>query len=117
MATALQFRTEAAANSILKADRAKTKLDWAILDIDTCPADIAALANDMAQSDLAYRQAKAALEAALSDKAIVPTGKRLIVTTGRSTNPSALAPILFALADGTTTKSTKIVSFDQFIKA
>ena len=115
MATALQFRTEQAANSILKANR--NKLDWSVLDIATCPDDIAALADEMQQADLAYRQSKAALEAVLSDKAVIPAGKRLIVTTGRNQGVDSVSPILFALADGLTTKSTRVVSFDQFTKS
>jgi hypothetical protein len=115
MATALQFRTEQAANSILRKDKAK--LDWSMLDIETCPHDIKKLAMDMMSFDLAYRQAKAALEDALADKAVIPAGKRLIVTTGRQSSPNDPAPILFAVADGATTKSTRLVSFDQFIKS
>ena len=115
MTTALQFRTEQAATQMLRKDKAK--LDWAILDVSTCPGDIAAMADEMAQADLAYRQAKARLEAALADKAVIPTGKRLVVTTGRQPDPSAMAPILFALADGSSAKSTRVVSFDQFIKS
>jgi len=114
MATALQFRTEQAATQMLKANR--TKPDWAILDAATCPRDIAALADQMQQADLAYRQAKVELEAALTDKAVIPTGKRLIVTTGRATGADS-APILFALVDGATATRTRVVSFDQFIKA
>lgn len=114
MATNLQFRTEQAATQMLRANRAKP--DWAILDASTCPRDIAALADEMQQADLAYRQAKAALETALTDKAVIPTGKHLIVTTGRAKGPDA-APILFALVDGSSAKSTRVVSFDQFIKA
>jgi len=114
MTTALQFRTEAAATSLLR--NAKTKPDWSILDTSTCPRDIASLADAMSVADLAYRNAKAALEATLTDKAVIPPGKRLIVTTGRVTG-SDPAPILFAVVDGSTSKSTRVVSFDQFIKA
>lgn len=114
MATALQFKTEQAATSILRND--KRKLDWAILDIATCPRDIAALADEMAQADLAYRAAKSALEAALADKAVIPAGKRLIVTTGRAQGDD-VAPILFALADGSSATRTRVVTFDQFTKA
>ncbi len=113
--TALQFRTEQAATSILRKDKAK--ITWSILDVATCPKDIMALADEMQQTDLAYRQVKAALESALADKAVIPTGKRLIVTTGRQSDPSAAAPILFALADASTASATRVVSFDQFTKA
>ena len=115
MATQLQFRTEQAANSILR-NAPRSKPDWAILDASTCPTDIAQLADDMQVADLAYRHAKSSLEAALGDKAVIPSGKRLIVTTGRATGPDA-APILFAIVDGSTSKSTRVVSFDQFVKA
>lgn len=111
--TNLQFRTEAAATQILRND--KRKVEWNILDTSTCPKDIAAIADEMQQLDLAYRTAKAALEATLSDKAVVPTGKRLIVTTGR-TQGADVAPILYAFVDGSSAKSTRVVSFDQFIK-
>ena len=99
---------------MLKANR--TKPDWAILDVASCPRDVAALATSMMDADLAYRAAKAELEAALTDKAVIPTGKRLIVTTGRATGPEP-APILFALVDGASAQRTRVVSFDQFIKS
>lgn len=115
MATALQFRTEQAANSILKAD--KKKLDWAILDLNSCPKDIAEQAVAMQNYDMLYRQTKAIVEAMLGDKAVIPTGKRLIVTVGRGTDPASPAPVMYALADGGSARSTPVVSFDQFIKA
>ena len=108
---ALQFKAERDANAILKAD--KRKVDWAILDISTCPNDIAQLANAMSEADLAYRQAKAALEDTLSDKVEMPHNKRLIVTTGRPSG-NGEAPILYAFVDGSTSKTTRVVSFEQF---
>lgn len=115
MTTALQFRTEQAATAMLRKDKAKVQ--WAILDTATCPKDIAALADNMQAADLAYRQSKAALEAALADKAVVPSGKRLIVTTGRQPLGDSVAPILYALVDGPSGRTTPVVSFDQFIKS
>lgn len=117
MATNLQFRTEQAATQMLRNDKARAKPEWAILATETCPIDIKKLAGDMMNLDLAYRQAKSDLEAALTDKAIIPPGKRLIVTTGRSADLNSPAPILFALVDGASASRTRVVSFDQFIKS
>lgn len=113
MTTALQFRTEQAATSILR--NAKAKPDWKQLDVATLPSDLRSIAEAMQSLDAEYRTAKLALEAALSDKAVIPTGKRIIATTGRVTG-NTVAPLLYAIVDGSSTKSTPIVSFDQFIK-
>ena len=113
MATALQFRTEQAATSMLRA--ARSKPDWKQLDVATLPSDLRTIAESMQELDAAYRNAKLALEAALSDKAVIPTGKRIIATTGRVSGNS-IAPLLYAIVDGASTRTTPIVSFDQFIK-
>ena len=113
--TSLQFRTEQAATQMLR--NAKQKVEWSILALDTCPNDIASMADDMQQADLAYRQARDRLSAALTDKVILPDAKRLIVTTGRNPDPNSVSPLLYAIVDGSTAKSTRVVSFDQFVKS
>ncbi len=113
MTTALQFRTEQAATSMLRT--AKAKPDWKQLDVATLPSDLRQIAEAMQSLDAEYRAAKLALEAALSDKAVIPTGKRIIATTGRVTG-NAVAPLLYAIVDGSSARTTPVVSFDQFIK-
>lgn len=114
MTTALQFRTEQAATSILR-NAARAKPDWKQLDVATLPPDLRSIAEAMQSLDAEYRTAKLALEAALSDKAVIPTGKRIIATTGRVTG-NAVAPLLYAIVDGASARTTPVVSFDQFIK-
>ena len=113
MATALQFRTEAAANQILKSGKAK--IEWAIIDPDKWPADIVEQVRAMQNYDMLYRQTKAIVEAMLADKAVVPAGKRVVVTAGRQASPDQPAPILYGMGDASNTVATPVGSFDQFI--
>lgn len=108
----INFRTEQAANSILKADKAK--LQWSKLPFSDMPKDMQAVAIKAVEAELEAKAAKAALQAMLDDKVEAPSGKRLVVTLGRDVSP-ATDGVLVAWA-AASAGGTKTISFDQFIK-
>jgi hypothetical protein len=113
MASPITFRqsTTQAADAILKSDKAK--LQWAKMPIDDLPNDIQALAAEAIQNEIATREAKLRLQAALDDKVEAPTGKRLIVTLGRDVSDSTDS-ILVAWANASSS-GTKTISFADFV--
>lgn len=114
MATPITFRgASQAADAILKADKAK--LTWAKMSFADMPSDIQALACTAVETEMASREAKAALQAALDDKVEAPTGKRLIVTLGRDVSPSTDS-VLVAWANASS-NGTKSITFADFIAA
>lgn len=109
----VQFKsTEAAANAILRNDR--VKLQWNKLAIASLPRDIQSLAIDAINAEIAAKAAKEALQSALDDKVVAPSGKRLIVALGRDVGPNTDS-LLYAWADQAK-GTTRTVTFDQFIK-
>ena len=115
MSTTVQFRQATqAADEILKADKAKEKLQWARLTVASMPKDIQRLALEYIGAELAAKAMKAQLQAALDDKVDAPSGKRLLVTAGRDIGPDTDF-VLVAWAKATSGQ-TKVLSFDQFVK-
>ena len=115
--TTVQFRQATqAADQILKADKAKEKekLQWAKMPIADMPNDIQALAANAIEAEIFARAAMATLQAALDDKVIAPSGKRLVVTLGRQVSASTDS-VLVAWAPQAAS-GTRVISFDQFIK-
>jgi hypothetical protein len=112
--TSINFKTEQAANSILKADRQNTKLEWSKLPLAQLPKDLQALAIAALNAQLAANEAMSALQAGLDDKVESPAGKRLIVTLGRRIDSSTDA-VLVAWANASAS-GTRTITFDQFIK-
>jgi hypothetical protein len=111
MATAINFRTEQAATSILKADKAK--LDWNKLPLAQLPKDLQALAIAALNAQLAANEAIASLQSGLDDKVEGPAGKRLVVTLGRRIDASTDA-VLVAWANASA-GGTRTITFDQFV--
>ena len=111
MATAINFRTEQAATSILKAN--KDKLDWNKLPLAQLPKDLQALAISALNAQLAANEAIAALQSGLDDKVEGPAGKRLIVTLGRRIDTTTDA-VLVAWANASA-GGTRTITFDQFV--
>jgi hypothetical protein len=110
--TSINFRTEQAANQILKADKAK--LVWSKLPFSDMPRDMQAVAIKAVEAELDAKAAKAALQAMLDDKVEAPAGKRLVVTLGRDVSASTDG-VLVAWATASA-GGTKVITFDQFIK-
>lgn len=110
MATAINFKAEQAANTILRQDKAK--LDWAKLPLAELPKDLQSLAIDALNAQLAANTAIAALQSGLDDKVDGPAGKRLIVTLGRRIDASTDA-VLVAWANASA-GGTKTLTFAQF---
>jgi hypothetical protein len=104
---------ETQANAILRADRAK--LTWAKMPFADMPKDIQSLAITAVEAELVARSAKAALQSALDDKVVAPTGKRLIVTLGRDVSVNTDS-VLVAWANASA-PSTRTMTFDQFLKS
>ncbi len=105
-------QAEQAATNILRNDR--VKLTWAKMPFSEMPNDIMQLALAAVHAEINSRQCKAALQSALDDKVVAPSGKRLIVTLGRDVGPNTDS-VLVAWASALS-PSTKVISFDQFIK-
>lgn len=105
-------QAETQANAILRNDKAK--LQWAKLTVSDMPADIQQLAKAAVVAELAAAARKAELQEALNEKVEAPRGKRLIVTLGRQVSLEQ-DHILYAWGD-VSASSTRVVSFDQFVK-
>lgn len=113
MATALQFRTEQAANDILR--NAKVKARWEKLPISDLPADIAKLAHDASVAECMARRTMSAFKAAMDDKLVAPPGRKFIFAIERGvTDPNMIGDMLFAEVAGSTT-STNVTSFNALI--
>jgi len=111
MTIAFKSQTSAAADAILRADKAK--LSWAKLPFADMPRDLQQLAMAAVEAEINARQVKAALQQALDDKVDAPSGKRLVVTLGRDVGPNTDG-VLVAWA-AATSGGTKVISFNQFI--
>lgn len=108
----INFKSEAAANTILRNDKAK--LDWSKLPLTQLPKDLQALAISALNAQLAANEAIALLQSGLDDKVEGPAGKRLIVTLGRRIDSSTDA-VLVAWANASSS-GTRTITFDQFVK-
>lgn len=111
MSSTINFKSaSAAADAILKADKAK--LEWRKLPFVEMPQDLQALAIVACNAAIAAREARDALQSALDDKVEAPPGKRLVVTLGRDVGPSTDSVLVAWASAGAGT--TKTISFADF---
>lgn len=113
MATALQFRTEQAANAMLRNDKAKTQ--WEKLPISDLPPDLAKLAHDASVAECMARRAMLAFKSAMDDKLVAPPGRKFVFAIERGvTDPNMIGDMLFAEVAGQTS-STNVTTFNALV--